>query len=71
MLVEARGLLDEAKRKEIYGQMQIMIAEEAGTIIPVYISNVDAITEKLKGLQANPLGGMMGYAFAEYVWIDA
>lgn len=71
MLVEARGLLDEAKRKEIYGQMQVMVAEEAGTIIPVYISNVDAITEKLKGLQANPLGGMMGYAFAEYVWIDA
>jgi len=71
MLVEARGLLDEAKRKEIYGQMQVMVAEEAGTIIPVYISNVDAITEKLKGLEANPLGGMMGYAFAEYVWIDA
>lgn len=71
MLVEARGLLDEAKRKEIYGQMQVMVAEEAGTIIPVYISNVDAITDKLKGLQANPLGGMMGYAFAEYVWIDA
>lgn len=71
MLVEARGLLDEAKRKEIYGQMQVMVAEEAGTVIPVYISNVDAITEKLKGLQANPLGGMMGYAFAEYVWIDA
>ncbi len=71
MLVEARGLLDEAKRKEIYGQMQVMVAEEAGTIIPVYISNVDAITKKLKGLEANPLGGMMGYAFAEYVWIDA
>jgi peptide/nickel transport system substrate-binding protein len=71
MLVEARGLLDEAKRKEIYGQMQVMISEEAGTVIPVYISNVDAISGKLKGLEANPLGGMMGYAFAEYVWLDA
>jgi peptide/nickel transport system substrate-binding protein len=71
MLVEARGLLDENKRKEIYGEMQVMVAEEAGTVIPVYISNVDAISEKLKGLQANPLGGMMGYAFAEYVWLDA
>ncbi|MGG7516716.1 ABC transporter substrate-binding protein [Allorhizobium undicola] len=71
MLIEARGLLDEAKRKEIYGQMQVMVSEEAGTIIPVYISNVDAITEKLKGLESNPLGGMMGYAFAEHVWLDA
>ncbi|WP_298957601.1 ABC transporter substrate-binding protein [uncultured Methylobacterium sp.] len=71
MLVEARGSLDEGKRKTIYGEMQTMIANEAGTAIPVYISNVDAISTRLKGLQPNPLGGMMGYAFAEYVWLDA
>jgi peptide/nickel transport system substrate-binding protein len=51
--------------------MQSMIAQEAGTIIPAYISNVDATTAKLKGLEANPLGGQMGYAFAEYVWLEA
>ncbi|TIQ24586.1 MAG: ABC transporter substrate-binding protein, partial [Mesorhizobium sp.] len=44
LLIEARGSLDQAKRKEIYGQMQGMIAEEAGTIIPAYISNVDALS---------------------------
>jgi peptide/nickel transport system substrate-binding protein len=71
MLVEARGLLDQAKRKEIYNQMQVMIAEDAGTIIPAYISNVDAISSKVKGLDANPLGGMMGYALAEYIWLEA
>ena len=43
----------------------------AGTIIPAYLSNVDAIAAKLKGLEANPLGGQMGYAFAEYVWLEA
>jgi peptide/nickel transport system substrate-binding protein len=51
--------------------MQMMVSEEAGTAIPVYISNVDAISTKLKGLRPNPLGGMMGYAFAEYVWLEA
>ncbi len=71
MLLEARGSLDQAKRKTIYNEMQVMVAEEAGTIIPAYISNMDAITTKLKGLVSNPLGGMMGYAFAEYVWLDA
>jgi peptide/nickel transport system substrate-binding protein len=71
MLVEARGLLDQAKRKEIYGAMQVMVAEEAGTIIPAYISNVDALSSKVKGLEANPLGGMMGYAMAEYLWLEA
>ena len=71
MMVEARGALDEAKRTEIYWEMQEMIANEAGTVIPVYISNVDAVTTKLQGLKSNPLGGMMGYVFAEYVWLEA
>jgi peptide/nickel transport system substrate-binding protein len=71
LMVEARGLLDQVKRKEIYNAMQVMIAEEAGTIIPAYISNVDAISSKVKGLEANPLGGMMGYAMAEYLWLEA
>lgn len=71
MMLEARATLAWPKRKELYDQMQVMIAEEAGTIIPAYLSNVDAITDKLKGLQSNPLGGMMGYAFAEYVWLTA
>lgn len=71
MLVEARGSLDQAKRKQMYGEMQAMIVNEAGTAIPVWISNVDALSSKLKGLKPNPLGGMMGYAFAEYVWLSA
>jgi peptide/nickel transport system substrate-binding protein len=71
MLVEARGMLDQTKRKDIYGQLQAMIAEEAGTIIPAYISGVDAVTAKLKGMDINPLGGMMGYSMAEHVWFAA
>ena len=71
MLVEARGSLDQAKRREIYNEMQVMVSEQAATIIPAYTSNVDAISAKLKGLEPNPLGGMMGYAFAEYVWLAA
>ena len=35
MLLEARGALDQAKRKEIYDEMQVMVSEEAGTVIPV------------------------------------
>lgn len=71
MLLEARGSLDQAKRREIYNEMQVMVSEEAGTIIPAYLTNVDAISAKLKGLEPNPLGGMMGYSFAEYVWLEA
>lgn len=71
MLVEARGLLDETKRTDMYWEMQEMVANEAGTIIPTYISNVDGMAKEVKGMRPNPLGGQMGYAFAEYVWLDA
>lgn len=71
MLLEARGSLDEAKRKEIYGEMQAMVSNEAGTVIPVFMSNVDVISPKLNGLEPNPLGGMMGYTFAEHAWLEA
>lgn len=71
MLTEARGALDDKLRTEIYWDMQDMVANEAGTVIPAYLSNVDAISTKMKGLVANPLGGQMGYAFAEYVWLEA
>lgn len=70
MLIEARGMLDDEQRKEIYWEMQEMVSNEAGTVIPAYISNVDAISTKLKGLRPNPLGGQFGYAFAEYVWLE-
>lgn len=71
MLVEARGSLDEARRTELYWALQEMVSNEAGTIIPAYISGIDAVTDKVRGLRPNPLGGMMGFAFAEYVWLDA
>lgn len=70
MLLEARGSVDQSRRKEIYNEMQVMVSEEAGTAIPVWISNIDATTKKLKGMQPNPLGSLMGNAFAEYVWLE-
>ena len=39
--------------------------------IPVFISQRRRAHPKLKGLEPNPLGGMMGYAFAEYVWLES
>ena len=70
MLLEARGELDFAKRKAIYDDLQVMVANEAGTAIPVYLTNADALAPNVRGLKQNPLGGQMGQAFAEYVWLE-
>lgn len=67
----ARAELDFAKRKAIYDEMQVIVSNQAGTAIPAYLSDVDAFSAKLKGMRTNPLGGQMGYALAERVWLVA
>ncbi|WP_138470679.1 ABC transporter substrate-binding protein [Poseidonocella sp. HB161398] len=69
MLREARGMLDEEKRTAIYHEMQAMVSDGAGTVIPAFMANVDGVSSNLGGLKPNPLGGLMGFAFAEYVWL--
>ncbi|MBJ2350635.1 MULTISPECIES: ABC transporter substrate-binding protein [Pseudomonas] len=71
LLVQARGETDEAKRGKMYGDMQALVHEHSGIGVPVFISNIDGADQRVKGYGANPLGGFMGYMFAEQVWLDA
>jgi ABC-type transport system substrate-binding protein len=70
MLVAARGEPDDAKRKKIYGDMQVLVHETGGIGIPLFNSSLDAHTTKLKGLGSIPLAGLMGFTFAENVWLE-
>jgi peptide/nickel transport system substrate-binding protein len=70
LLVAARAETDEGKRKQMYHDMQVLIHEGSGIGIPVFINNLDAHTAKLKGLRPMGTGGMMGYGFAEHVWLE-
>jgi len=70
LLVAARGERDEAKRKQMYGEMQTLVHENCGIGLPVFISILDAHSAKLKGLKPIPTGGLMGYAYAENVWLE-
>lgn len=71
LLLGARAELDGGKRKRMYADMQTMIHHEAGISIPLFLASLDGHTTRLKGLQSIPLGGLMGNAFAEHVWLDA
>jgi peptide/nickel transport system substrate-binding protein len=70
LLMASRAETDETRRKQMYHDMQMLIHEQSGIGIPVFISNLDAHASRLKGLRPMPNGGMMGYAFAEHVWLD-
>ena len=55
----------------MYGDMQALISDKGGVGIPQFFSFYDAHTAKLRGLSPIPTGGMMGFGFAENVWLDA
>jgi peptide/nickel transport system substrate-binding protein len=71
LLVAARAEIDQAKRAQMYADMQVMIHNEGGIGIPMFMSSLDGHSKKLKGLTPIPLGGMMGYTFAEHVWLES
>jgi peptide/nickel transport system substrate-binding protein len=71
LLVAARAQTDTAKRAQMYADMQVMIHEEGGIGIPFFMSSIDGHNKKLKGLSPIPVGGLMGYNFAENVWLEA
>jgi peptide/nickel transport system substrate-binding protein len=71
LLVAARSETDQAKRAQMYADMQVMIHNEGGIGIPMFVSSLDGHNGKLKGLSPIPIGGMMGTSFAEHVWLEA
>jgi peptide/nickel transport system substrate-binding protein len=71
LLVAARAETDHAKRAQMYADMQVLIHNEGGIGIPMFLSSLDGHTSRLKGLSPIPIGGMMGTSFAEHVWLDA
>ena len=68
LLVEARGEPDEARRKQLYGEMQGLVHAQCGVVIPLFISLIDGFDRRLKGIYPIPIGGFMGYLFADTVW---
>jgi peptide/nickel transport system substrate-binding protein len=71
LLELARGETNDAKRRQMYADMQVMVHEGCGVGIPIFNHSLDGFTSKLKGYTTHPIAGLMGYMFAENVWLDA
>src|SRR3546814_16499954 len=55
LLLDARGEADEARRSELYGEMQRIVHDKCGLAIPVFITLIDGHDRRLKGLHPIPL----------------
>lgn len=71
LLIAARAQTDETKRTQLYADMQVLVHEHGGVGIPLFKSTVDGYNTSIKGYGAHPLGGFMGFSFAEHVWLEA
>jgi peptide/nickel transport system substrate-binding protein len=47
LLVEARVELDQTKRRAMYYEMQQILRDEGGAVVPMYMSNVMATSTKI------------------------
>ena len=47
LLLTARAELDSDKRRDMYGEMQMLMSTEGGTVVPMYANYVDAHSTKL------------------------
>jgi peptide/nickel transport system substrate-binding protein len=71
LLLEARGLLDVDKRKALYWEMQRMVHEDNGNIIPMFGDFIDARREEVQGFEPSPVNGLSGLRVLEKVWLAA
>lgn len=47
LLIEARAELDEAKRTQMYAEMQKIVSDEGSVLIPMYAAYVSALSKKI------------------------
>jgi peptide/nickel transport system substrate-binding protein len=70
LLNEARTMSDTAKRKELYCEVERLIADDGGTILPMFMDYLDARSAKLMGYEPNPLTEAGGARLTETLWMD-
>ena len=56
LLIAARGETDLAKRKQMYADMQVMVHEDAGIGIPLFLASIDGHSDQAQGPVADPAG---------------
>ena len=71
LITEARATLDETKRKAIWCDLQLIIHEEGGDMVPCFVDYLHGRAASLKGTEPHPMGGLSDQFNAETVWLES
>ncbi len=48
LLIAARAELNETKRLQMYGEMQSIVRDEGGVVVPMFSNNIEAVSSKIR-----------------------
>ncbi|MET2832986.1 ABC transporter substrate-binding protein [Mesorhizobium shangrilense] len=68
LLLAARSELDDAKRLEMYSEMQALCSDDGGTVIPVFANMVSALSRKVGHSKIGSSWDWDGFRCAERWW---
>lgn len=71
LLIAARTELDQKKRKQMYHDMQQMVYEDGGSLIPMFSNYIDGGTKNVRGFVPSPVRQMSNYRAPEKVWLTS
>ncbi len=60
---------DPDKRHAYYCDMQTLIHNESGIVIPAHVNILDGVSEKVQGLPTVPLGQLGACEWPEFIWL--
>ena len=70
LVVEARAQLDQAKRAEMYAELQGIISNEGGVVVPMFANYVFATTAKIEHDKRQGNWDLDGSKFFERWWFS-
>ncbi|MER8724801.1 ABC transporter substrate-binding protein [Mesorhizobium sp. M1027] len=68
LLVSARSDLDDARRLEMYTEMQSICRDDCGEMAPVFVNNVNALSKKIGHKKIGPNWDLDGFRCIERWW---
>ncbi|TCV94307.1 ABC transporter substrate-binding protein [Biostraticola tofi] len=69
LLLQARALQDNNQRRQIYGELQSIVRDHGGSLIPLFGDYLDAVSSSIGGAAPHPMFNFMGGRLAERVWL--
>ncbi|HUF57457.1 MAG TPA: ABC transporter substrate-binding protein [Thermohalobaculum sp.] len=70
LLVEARSELDDAKRQELYTEMQEIVMDEGGVIVPMFNNYIMALSDKVGHGEVGNNWALDGFRAVERWWLE-